>query len=150
MQNIPYGKPNLNQDDIKSVFEVLVCDYLTTGPKVEEFEEAIRNYTSAKYCVVVSSGTAALHLASLTLLNKGDKVLTTPNSFLATSNSILYAQAEPIFVDICEDGNIDLDLCEKELKKDASIKAIYVVHFSGKLVNQEKLKYLKRFMALSF
>ena len=79
----------------------------------------------------------------MSLLEKEDKVLTTPNSFLATSNSILYVNAKPIFVDICSDGNIDLDLCEKELKKDSSIKAIYAVHFSGKSINQEKLKYLK-------
>jgi dTDP-4-amino-4,6-dideoxygalactose transaminase len=77
------------------------------------------------------------------LLKKDDKVLTTPNSFLATSNAILYVEAKPIFVDICKDGNIDLDLCEIELKKDSSIKAIYTVHFSGNPVNQEKLRYLK-------
>jgi len=76
-------------------------------------------------------------------LKKGDKVLTTPNSFLATSNSILYAGAKPIFIDIAKDGNIDLDLCEEKLKKDKSIKAIYVVSFSGRMLNQEKLKYLK-------
>jgi dTDP-4-amino-4,6-dideoxygalactose transaminase len=79
----------------------------------------------------------------LVLLDENDKVLTTPNSFLATSNSILYANAKPIFVDIYEDGNINLDLCEVELKKDSTIKAIYVVHFSGNPINQDKLKYLK-------
>ncbi|MFX4282907.1 DegT/DnrJ/EryC1/StrS family aminotransferase, partial [Aliarcobacter butzleri] len=64
-------------------------------------------------------------------------------SFLATSNAILYVEAKPIFVDIEEDGNINLDLCEEELKKDSSIKAIYVVHFSGNPINQKKLKHLK-------
>ncbi|OCL87487.1 UDP-4-amino-4,6-dideoxy-N-acetyl-beta-L-altrosamine transaminase [Aliarcobacter thereius] len=140
---IPYGKQNIDEDDIKAVIEVLKSDFLTTGPKIKEFEDKICEYTSAKYCVAVSNGTAALHLASMVLLEKGDKVLTTVNSFVATSNSILYVKAKPVFVDICEDGNIDLDLCEKELEKDSSIKAIYVVHFSGKMVNQEKLKYLK-------
>ena len=77
------------------------------------------------------------------LLNKDDKVLTTPNSFLATSNAILYVGAKPIFVDIAEDGKIDLDLCEKALQKDPSIKAIYTVAFSGNMVDQEKLKYLR-------
>ncbi len=92
----------------------------------------------------MSNGTAALHLASLVLLKETDKVLTTPNSFLATSNAILYAKAKPIFVDIYENGNIDLDLCEEYLKNDNTIKAIYVVHFSGgNPVNQDKLKYLK-------
>lgn len=140
---IPYGKQSIDEDDINSVVEVLKSDFLTTGPKIKEFEDELCKYTNAKYCVAVANGTAALHLASLVLLSKGDKVITTPNSFLATSNSILYVEAKPIFVDIQEDGNIDLDLCEEELKKDSSIKAIYVVHFSGNPIEQEKLKYLK-------
>mgnify|MGYP003418049540 FL=1 len=143
MNFIPYGKQSIDEDDINSVVEVLKSDFLTTGPKIKEFEDELCRYTNAKYCVAVANGTAALHLASLVLLNKGDKVITTPNSFVATSNSILYVEAIPIFVDIQEDGNIDLDLCEEELKKDRSIKAIYVVNFSGNIVNQKKLKYLK-------
>ena len=140
MNFIPYGKQSIDEDDINSVVEVLKSDFLTTGPKIKEFEDKLCRYTNTKYCVAVANGTAALHLASLVLLNKGDKVITTPNSFVATSNSILYVEAIPIFVDIQEDGNIDLDLCEEELKKDSSIKAIYVVHFSGNPVNQKKLK----------
>ena len=143
MDFIPYGKQTIDEDDINSVVEVLKSDFLTTGPRIKEFEDELCRYTNAKYCVAVANGTAALHLASLVLLNKGDKVITTPNSFVATSNSILYVEAKPIFVDIKEDGNIDLDLCEEELKKDSSIKAIYVVHFSGNPIEQEKLKYLK-------
>ena len=143
MKFIPYGKQTISDDDINSVVEVLKSDFLTTGPKVKEFEDAIASYCDAKYCVSVSNGTAALHLASMVLLNKNDKVLTTPNSFLATSNSILYVNAKPIFVDIQSDGNINLDLCEEELKKDLSIKALYVVHFSGNPVNQKKLAYLR-------
>ena len=143
MKFIPYGKQTISDDDINSVVEVLKSDFLTTGPKVKEFEDAIASYCDAKYCVSVSNGTAALHLASMVLLNKNDKVLTTPNSFLATSNSILYVNAKPIFVDIQSDGNINFDLCEEELKKDLSIKALYVVHFSGNPVNQKKLAYLR-------
>ncbi len=143
MNFIPYVKQSIDQDYIDTVVDTLKSDYLTTGPKVKEFEDALSSYCGAKYVVAVANGTAALHLASLVLLNKDDKVLTTPNSFLATSNSILYVGAKPIFVDIQEDGNIDLDLCEDTLKKDASIKAIYAVAFSGNLINQEKLKYLK-------
>ena len=143
MNFIPYGKQSIDEDDINSVVEVLKSDFLTTGPKIKEFEDELCRYTNAKYCVAVANGTAALHLASLVLLNKCDKVITTPNSFVATSNSILYVEAIPIFVDIQEDGNIDLDLCEEELKKDRSIKALYVVHFSGNPINQKKLKYLK-------
>lgn len=143
MNIIPYGKQTIDDEDILAVIEVLKSDFLTTGPKVKEFEEKIAQYCGSKYCVSVSNGTAALHLASIVLLKEGEKVLTTPNSFLATSNSIFYVNAKPIFVDICKDGNIDLDLCEIELKKDSSIKAMYVVHFSGNPINQEKLRYLK-------
>ncbi|CAA6825494.1 MAG: Bacillosamine/Legionaminic acid biosynthesis aminotransferase PglE; 4-keto-6-deoxy-N-Acetyl-D-hexosaminyl-(Lipid carrier) aminotransferase [uncultured Sulfurovum sp.] len=144
MNFIPYGKQLLDQNDIDAVVETLHSDYLTTGPKVKAFEEALSDYSGANYCVAVANGTAALHLASLVLLNKGDKVLTTPNSFLATSNAILYAGAIPVFVDIANDGNIDLNLCEEALKKDPSIKAIYAVAFSGRMVNQEKLVHLKK------
>ena len=143
MNFIPYGKQSIDQKDISAVVQTLQSNYLTTGPKVKEFEDAISSYCGAKYCVAVSNGTGALHLASLVLLNHGDRVLTTPNSFLATSNSILYVGAKPLFVDIASDGNIDLDLCEEELKNDNSIKAIYAVSFSGNMLDQKKLKYLK-------
>jgi len=143
MQFIPYGKQTIDEEDIASVVEVLQSDFLTTGPKVAAFEQTICEFTGAAYCVAVANGTAALHLASLVLLSKGDKVLTTPNSFLATSNSILYVGAKPIFIDICEDGNINLDLCEEYLKNDNSIKALYGVHFSGNPLNQTKLKNLR-------
>lgn len=143
MNFIPYGKQSIDNKDIKSVVETLESDFLTTGPKVKEFEEALTKYSNAKYCVVVANGTIALHLASLTLIKKGDKVLTTPNSFLSTSNSILYVNAKPIFIDIAKNGNIDLDLCEKELQKDPSIKALYAVSFSGNMLNQKKLQRLK-------
>ncbi len=144
MNFIPYGKQFIDDEDIQSVIETLKSDFLTTGPKIEAFENEIATYCGAKYCVAVSNGTAALHLASLVLLEENDKVLTTPNSFLATANSILYAKAKPIFVDITPEGNIDLDLCEKELQRDPAIKAIYGVSFSGNMLNQEKLKYLKK------
>ena len=140
---IPYGKQFLVQNDIDAVVETLQSDYLTTGPKVKAFENALGIYCEVKYCVAVANGTAALHLASLVLLEKDDKVLTTPNSFLATSNAILYAGAKPIFIDIAKDGNIDLDLCEEALQNDPSIKAIYPVAFSGNMIDQKKLKHLR-------
>jgi dTDP-4-amino-4,6-dideoxygalactose transaminase len=139
---IPYGKQSIDSSDIEAVSEVLNSDFLTTGPKVKEFEEALSKYTGAKYVVALSSATAALHLASLSLLKKGDKVLTTPNSFLATSNSILYAGAEPVFVDIEESGNIDLDLVIKELEN-GNGDALYGVHFSGNPMNFEKLREIR-------
>jgi len=140
---IPYGKQWIDKKDIEAVVETLRSDYLTTGPKVKAFEEALASYCDVRYCVAVTNGTAALHLASLALLNMGDKVLTTPNSFLATSNAILYAGAKPVFIDITENGNIDLDLCEKALQQDPTIKAIYPVAFSGHMIDQQKLERLR-------
>ncbi len=143
MTLIPYGRQFIDENDIKEVVEVLRSDFLTTGPNVVEFENLLCEKTGSKYAVAVANGTAALHLASLVLLKKGDKVLTTPNSFVATSNSILYAGAIPVFVDISDDGNIDLDKCVEILEKDKSINALYVVNFSGNPVDYEKLKYIK-------
>lgn len=143
MNFIPYGKQFIDEKDIQNVVDTLQSDFLTTGPKIKEFEDAISDYCGAKYCVAVCNGTAALHLSSLVLLSENDKVLTTPNSFLATSNAILYAKAKPIFIDIAADGNIDLDLCEQALQKDPTIKALYGVSFSGNMLDQQKLKHLK-------
>ena len=143
MNHIPYGKQTIKDNDIDAVSKVLKSTLITTGPVTKEFERQISKYTKAKYCLAVSNGTVALHLASLALLKKGDKVLTTPNSFLATSNALLYVGAKPIFIDIQEDGNIDLELCEEELKKDPTIKALYGVSFSGNMLNQDHLKKMK-------
>ncbi len=143
MNFIPYGKQTIDEDDISTFIDTLKSDFLTTGLKVNEFERKVYELTNAKYCVSVSNGTAALHLSALALLEEGDKVLTTPNSFIATANSILYAKAIPVFIDISDDGSIDLDICEDYLKKDKTIKAIFGVSFSGKILDQEKLKYLK-------
>ena len=140
---IPYGKQTIDKNDIDEVVKTLKSDYLTTGPKVKAYEEELAKKLNFKYVVVVSNGTAALHLVSKVLLHQGDKVITTPNSFLSTSNSILYQKAKPIFVDICQNGLIDLDLVEEELKKDSKIKALYLVTFSGLPFDDEKLKYLK-------
>ncbi|EDZ62370.1 DegT/DnrJ/EryC1/StrS aminotransferase [Sulfurimonas gotlandica GD1] len=143
MDFIPYGKQFIDEADFKAVAEALASPLITTGPIAKEFEKRLCEYTGAKYSIVVSNGTAALHLASIALLSADDKVLTTPNSFLATSNAILYANAKPIFVDIEENGNINLDLCEEAIKKDPTIKAIYAVAFSGNPVDQKKLKHIR-------
>ncbi|PLX15436.1 MAG: UDP-4-amino-4,6-dideoxy-N-acetyl-beta-L-altrosamine transaminase [Candidatus Muiribacterium halophilum] len=139
----PYGRQCIDQDDIEKVVEVLKSDYLTTGPWVDEFEEEICKTTGSKYAVVVSNGTAALHLAALVLLKKGDKVLTTPNTFLATANSVVYAGGEVVFCDIKEDGNIDMEKAYGMLKNDPSIKAFFPVHFSGNPVDQDILKKIR-------
>jgi len=142
MYSIPYGKQTIFEDDINSVVEVLKSNFLTTGPKVKEFEEELSKRLNFKYVVSLSSGTAALHLASICLLNQGDRVITTPNSFLATSNSILYQKAKPIFVDIDKNGQLNLDLVEKKLQT-TKVKALYLVSFSGYPIDDEKVAYLK-------
>jgi len=143
MKSIPYGRQSIDDDDIKAVVDTLTSDYLTTGPKVSEFEQALCKTTNSKYCVAVNSGTSALHLASLALLNPNDKVLTTPISFVATANSVLYAGARPIFIDVDDKAQIDLNLCEDMLKKDSDIKAVYAVHFTGLPSTLDGLKTLK-------
>ncbi len=130
---IPYGKHYIDEDDIQSVVEVLRHGMLTQGPKVEEFENKISNYVGAKYAVAVANGTAALHLACIALgLCKGDEVVTSPNTFVATSNSILYVGAKPVFVDIDEKTlNIDIDKIEQVIIDSQNVKAIFPVHFAG-------------------
>jgi perosamine synthetase len=131
MKPIPYGRQYVDKDDIKAVVDVLKSDWLTQGPKVKEFENAICKYAGAKYAVAVSSGTAALHLACLVIgLGKGDEAITTPITFLATPNSVLYTGARPVFADIDYDTvNIDPDEIRKKIT--SKTKAVLPVHFSG-------------------
>ena len=94
--------------DVDAVVNVLTSDYLTQGPVIGQFEAAFKETVGAKFAVAVSNGTAALQLSLLALgIGPGDEVITTPNSFLATSNSILYVGATPVFVDI-ELTNLEL------------------------------------------
>lgn len=140
---IPYGKQFIDEDDINAVIEVLKSDYLTTGPKVVEFESALCKVTNNKYAVAVSNGTAALHLAALVLFNENDEVIVPPNTFLASVNAIIYAKAKPIFCDILEDGNVDLDKAYELCENNPNIKGIVAVHFSGKPVDFKKLQTIK-------
>mgnify|MGYP000378457337 CR=1 FL=1 len=111
---IPYGRHYIDEDDIESVVDVLRNGMLTQGPKVLEFEKKVANYVGAKYAVAVANGTAALHLANMALgLGSGDEVITSTNTFVATSNSILYVGAKPVFVDIDPKTlNIDVERIE--------------------------------------
>lgn len=128
---IPYGRQSIDRADVKAVIAVLKSDWLTQGPKVLEFEKALAKTGGAKYAVAVSSGTAALHLAYLAAgLKKGDKVITTPNTFVATTNTLLAVGAKPVFADIRLDTyNLD----EKKLEKliTPQTKAVVPVHFAG-------------------
>lgn len=137
---IPYGTQNIEQEDIDAVVSVLKGDYLSTGPKILEFEKKFAKYVNSNYAVAVSSGTAALHCACLAAgLQEGDEVITTPLSFVATSNAILYCKAKPIFVDINEETfNIDVDKIEEKIT--SKTKAIIPVHFAGNPCNMDKIK----------
>ena len=134
---ISYGKQSIDQCDIDAVVEVLKGDWLTQGPAVETFEDELKNYFGAKHVCAVSNGTAALHLAGLALgWQPGDIVLTTPLTFLATANCIVYAGATPDFVDIDPVSyTIDPNKVEKKVKHYRSIgknvKAIIGIDFAG-------------------
>src|SRR6202051_122542 len=101
---LPYGRQSIGEDDIQAVVEVLRSDWLTTGPKVAEFEEAFAAQVGAKYAVSFSSGTAALHGAAFAAgLKPGDEAITTPLTFAATANCVLYQGAMPVFADLSQD-----------------------------------------------
>ncbi|OPX92795.1 MAG: UDP-4-amino-4-deoxy-L-arabinose--oxoglutarate aminotransferase [Pelotomaculum sp. PtaB.Bin104] len=112
---IPYAKQQVDEDDIASVVSVLRSDWLTTGPQVASFEQELAETVRARYAVVFSSGTAALHAAYFAAgVGPGDKVITTPITFAATANAALYLGARPVFVDIAPGSfNINPDLIEK-------------------------------------
>ena len=107
MKTIPYGHQWIESDDIREVVSVLKSEWVTQGPKVREFEKALCLATGAKYAVCVSSGTAALHISCLAAgLGAGDEVITSPITFLASANAVLYCGAKPVFADVESDtGN---------------------------------------------
>ncbi len=135
---ISYGKQFIDDDDIKAVVETLKSDYLTQGPKVQEFEEAICAYTGAKYCVAVANGTAALHLSALALdLGHGEGI-TTPITFVASANCLLYGGLEPRFCDIDKKTyNISLDCIKKTIND--KTKVIVAVDFAGQPADMEEI-----------
>lgn len=128
---IPYGRQSIDEEDIQAVVDVLRSDYLTTGPKVAEFEQVLADYVGAKYAVAVSNGTAALHIACLAAgVGPGDEVITTPITFAASANCALYCGATPVFADIKPD-TYNIDPAEIEKKITDKTKAIVAVHYTG-------------------
>src|SRR5260370_11511900 len=106
---LPYGRQSVGEDDIQAVVDVLRSDWLTTGPKVGEFEEAFAAWVGAKHAVSFSSGTAALHGAAFAAgLRPGDEAITTPMTFSATANCVVFQRATPAFVDVSAD-TLNLD-----------------------------------------
>lgn len=137
---IPYGKQYIDEDDVKAVGEVLMSPHLTTGPKVLEFEKKLCELTGAKYAVAISNGTTALHAACFAAgITEGDEVITTPITFAASANCILYCGGTPVFADINpETWNIDpLSIEEKVTSK---TKAIIAVDFTGQAVQIDEIK----------
>jgi perosamine synthetase len=128
---LPYGRQSLNDADIQAVVEVLKSDWLTTGPKVGEFEERFAAWVGARRAVSFSSGTAALHGAAFAAgLEAGDEAITTPMTFCATANCILYQGATPVFADVSPD-TLNLDPKEVSKKVSARTKAIFAVDYAG-------------------
>lgn len=128
---LPYGHQSIDEDDIQAVVETLRSDWLTTGPKVAEFEEAFAAYVGAKYAVSFSSGTAALHgAASVAGLSSGDEAITSPMTFAATANCVLYQGASSVFADVLPD-TLNLDPQQAELKITPRTKAIIPVDYAG-------------------
>jgi perosamine synthetase len=130
---IPYGKHNVTWGDALRVLWQVRFRSLTQGGQIEKFEMALAKKVGARYAVAVSSATAGLHLAALALnLPQGSKVVTSPISFVASSNSLLYAGYKPVFVDIeSRTLNLDIDLIEQRIKTDSGILAVLPVHFAG-------------------
>ena len=128
---IPYGRQTIEDDDIQAVVDVLKSDYLTTGPKVAEFERLVADYVGARYAVAISNGTAALHAACFAAgIGEGDEVITTPLTFAASANCVLYCGGRPVFADV-DERTYNIDPADIERKITAKTKAIIAVHLAG-------------------
>lgn len=128
---LPYGRQTLTETDVAAATEVLRSDWLTTGPKVAEFEEAIADYVGVRHAVSFSSGTAALHAAVLAAgLKPGDEAITTPLTFCATANAVLYGGGTPVFADV-RDETLTIDPEEVERRITPRTKALLPVDYAG-------------------
>lgn len=141
---IPYGRQTIEEDDLQAVLSALRSDWLTQGPKVQELEEALARYCGARYAVVFSSGTAALQAACFAAgLGSGDEVITSPITFVATTNAVLWFGARPIFADIQpETGNIDPEQIESRISP--KTKAILPVDYAGHPADLQVIREIAR------
>jgi UDP-4-amino-4,6-dideoxy-N-acetyl-beta-L-altrosamine transaminase len=146
MNPIPYGRQYINDDDIKAVTGALQAEFLTQGPRIAEFEKAFAAYIGAEYAVAVSNGTAALHLCTLALgVNEHSNVITTPITFAASANCVMYADGNVWFVDIDEATYlIDLQKVEELIKSKPAgfFTGLIPVDFAGRPVNLEAARAL--------
>lgn len=128
---LPYGRQSVEEADIQAVVEVLRSDWLTTGPKIAEFEEAFAAYVGASHAISFSSGTAALHAAAFTAdLKPGDQAITTPLTFAATGNCILYQGATPVFADVSPD-TLNLNPEKFAERVTPKTRAVFPVDYAG-------------------
>lgn len=136
---IPYGKQSIDENDIKAVVDVLKSDFITTGPKIEEFERKVADYVGAKYAVAIANGTAALHAACLAAgIGEGDEVITTPITFAASANCALYCGAAPVFADINKES-YNISPADIRRKLTEKTKAIIAVHFTGQPCEMDEI-----------
>jgi len=139
---LPYGHQCIDEDDIKAVVDVLRSDWLTTGPKVAEFEKRFAEMVGAKYAVAVNSGTAALHAAAFAAgIGPGDEVITASMTFAASANCVLYCGGRPVFADV-ETDTLLLDPSSVESKVSPKTKAIIAVDYAGQPCDYDALKKL--------
>jgi len=143
---IPYGRQFIDQNDIDAVIEALQSDYMTQGPRIQQFEEAFASYVGSKYAVAVSNGTAALHLSVMALgISPGDKVITTPITFVASANCVRYCGGEVVFADIDpETYLLDITAVRNLLESapKGTYKGIIPVDFAGRAVDLEAFREL--------
>ena len=138
-KKIFYGHQYIDDADIQAVVEVLKSDYLTCGPKIDELEKKLCEVTGAKYAVVCSNGTAALHIACQAAgIGPGDEVITTPITFAASANCALYCGAKPVFADIDEE-TYNIDPAKVEAVTTEKTKAVVAVDYTGQSVDLDRL-----------
>ena len=137
---IPYGRQSIDEQDVAAVCSVLRSDWLTTGPKVVEFEQVVADYVGAKYAVAVSSGTAALHAAMYAIeIGPGDEVIVSPMTFAATANCVVFQGGIPVFADV-DPGTLLLDPAKMEEKITKKTKAIIGVDYAGQPCDWDSLR----------
>ena len=139
-EKIYYGRQWIDEEDIKAVAETLRSSFITCGPKVTELERALSDYVGAEHGVAVANGTAALHCACMAAgIGPGDEVITTPLTFAASANCVLYCGARPVFADVNpETYNIDPKSIEERITE--RTKAVIAVDFAGQAVEVEKIR----------
>jgi len=148
---VPLSSPDIVEKDIEAVVGVMKTRFLSIGPRVVEFEERMSSFTGTRYAVAVNSGTSALHLIIKGMgIGEGDVVITTPFSFIASSNCILFERGRPLFVDIKEDTlNLDADKVEEKLEslsreELAKVKALLVVDVFGQPADWDRFMEIAR------